>query len=258
MNRTIAVTGAASGIGAALSALLTARGDTVIDVDLASVAVVADLSTAAGRAAAVRGIAERAGDRLDGLVTCAGTSVPGPLMVSVNYFGTTELATGLRPMLASSPAGRVAVIGSISGTQPVYAPLVDACLADDEATALVRAEEVMAAGRAPQIYPSTKSALAQWARRTCLAPGWADSGIPVNVVAPGVVLTPMTDGLVDDPQMKQVMDAAVPMPLHGYAQPEAPAQLAAWLVCEENTHVTGQVVYVDGGAEATLRPADHF
>lgn len=258
MKRTIAVTGAASGIGAALSALLASRGDTVIDVDLASATVVADLSTLDGRATAIRGITEQAGDRLDGLVTCAGTSVAGPLMVSVNYFGTTELAAGLRPLLAAGPTGRVTVIGSISGTQPVHAPLVEACLADDEATALARAEEVIAAGRAPQIYPSTKSALAQWARRTCLAPGWADAGIPVNVVAPGVVLTPMTDGLIDDPQMKQVMDAAVPMPLNGYARPEAPAQLAAWLVSEENTHVTGQVIYIDGGAEAALRPADHF
>lgn len=258
MNRTIAVTGAASGIGAALSALLTGRGDTVIDVDLASATIVGDLSTPEGRATAIRGIAERAGDRLDGLVTCAGTSIGGPLMVSVNYFGTTELVVGLQPLLAAGPAGRVAVIGSISGTQPVYAPLVEACLDNDEATAVARAEDVIAAGRATQIYPSTKSALAQWARRLCLAPGWADAGIPVNVVAPGVVLTPMTDGLVDDPRMKQVMDAAVPMPLNGYAPPETPAQLAAWLVSEENTHVTGQVVYVDGGAEVTLRPTDHF
>jgi NAD(P)-dependent dehydrogenase (short-subunit alcohol dehydrogenase family) len=258
MNRTIAVTGAASGIGAALSALLTDRGDRVIDVDLSAATVAADLSTAAGRAEAVRGISEQADGRLDGLVTCAGTSVPGPAMVRVNYFGTTELATGLRSLLAASPAGRVVAIGSISGTQPASEPLVEACLSGDEEAALARAEEIVAEGRPQQIYPSTKSALAQWARRTCVAPGWADAGIPLNVVAPGVVLTPMTDGLVDDPQMKQVMDAAVPMPLNGYAQPEAPAQLAAWLVSEENTHVTGQVVYVDGGAEATLRPADHF
>lgn len=258
MNRTIAVTGAASGIGAALSALLTDRGDTVIDVDMVSATVTADLSTAEGRAAAIQGIGEQAGDRLDGLITCAGLAVPGPLMVRVNYFGTTELVTGLQPLLAASSAGRVVVIGSISGTQPVDDGLVEACLSGDETSALARAEVVVADERPTQIYPSTKSALAQWVRRTCVAPGWADAGIPVNAVAPGVVLTAMTDGLVDNPQMKQVMDAAVPMPLNGYAQPTAPAQLAAWLVSEENTHVTGQVIYVDGGAEATLRPADHF
>ncbi|ANH37023.1 3-alpha-hydroxysteroid dehydrogenase/carbonyl reductase [Nocardioides dokdonensis FR1436] len=259
MNRTIAVTGSASGIGATLAALLTERGDTVIGVDLADADVVADLASPEGRAAAVRAIAERADGRLDGLVTCAGTSIPGPAMVRVNYFGSTELATGLQPLLAASSDGRVVLVGSISGTQPSYAPLVEALLADDEQQALERADEVVvAAGHPSQIYPSTKSALAQWARRTCVAPGWADAGIPVNVVAPGVVLTPMTTALVADPQMKQVMDAAVPMPLHGYAPPAAPAALAAWLVSAENTHVTGQVVYVDGGAEATLRSADHF
>ncbi len=258
MNRTIAVTGSASGIGATLAALLTERGDTVIGVDLADADVVADLASPEGRAAAVRAIAEKADGRLDGLVTCAGTSVPGPAMVRVNYFGSTELAAGLQPLLAASPAGRVVLIGSISGTQPAYEPLVEALLADDEQQSLERADEVVAAGGPQQIYPSTKSALAQWARRTCVAPGWADAGIPVNVVAPGVVLTPMTTALVADPQMKQVMDAAVPMPLNGYAPPEAPAALAAWLVGAENTHVTGQVVYVDGGAEATLRAADHF
>ncbi len=258
MNRTIAVTGAASGIGAALCDLLTAQGDTVIGVDLANTDVVADLASAEGRAAAVRAVSERAGGRLDGLVTCAGTSIPGPVMVGVNYFGTTELVIGLHPLLAASPAGRVAVIGSISATQPADAELVVACLAGDEEGSVVRAAAVAEAGRPQQIYPSTKSALSQWARRTCVAPGWADAGIALNVVAPGVVLTPMTDGLVDDPKMRRIMDAAVPMPLNGYAPAEAPARLAAWLVSAETTHVTGQVIHVDGGAEATLRPADHF
>jgi NAD(P)-dependent dehydrogenase (short-subunit alcohol dehydrogenase family) len=63
---------------------------------------------------------------------------------------------------------------------------------------------------------------------------------------------------MDDPTMRAVMDAAVPMPLNGYAAPEAPAELLAWLVSEANSHVTGQVIYVDGGAEATLRPAEHY
>lgn len=101
-------------------------------------------------------------------------------------------------------------------------------------------------------------AIAQWAQRTAVSPGWADAGIPVNVVAPGVVLTPMSARLVSDPQMKQVMDAAVPMPLHGYATPEDLARVIGFLVSPELTHVTGQVLYVDGGAETTLRPAARF
>lgn len=258
MNRTIVVTGAASGIGSALSALLTSRGDTVIGVDLRDAAIEADLSHPEARERAVREIAERAGGVIDGLVTCAGTTVPGLPMVGVNYFGTTELVAGLQPLLAAGPASRVVVFGSISGTLPVHAALVEACLAGEEATALVHAGEIMAAGLPNQIYSSTKSAIAQWARRTCIAPGFADAGIPLNVVAPGVIRTPMSGPLLADEEMRKVVDAAVPMPLNGHAEPEVPARLVAWLLSEENSHVTGQVVYVDGGAEVTRRPADHF
>jgi NAD(P)-dependent dehydrogenase (short-subunit alcohol dehydrogenase family) len=258
MSRTVVVTGAASGIGAAVTTLLRSRGDRVIGVDLKDTEVCADLATEAGRAAAVVAVLEQAGGIVDGLVTCAGLSVPSPVLPSVNYFGTTALAVGLHPALAASAAPRVVLIGSISGTHPVDQELVDALLADDEALALSLAEAAIVDGRPQQLYPSSKSAVAQWARRTCVSPGWADAGIPVNVVAPGVVLTPMSAGLVADPAMKEVMDAAVPMPLHGYASPDDLARVVGWLVSPELTHVTGQVVYVDGGAEATLRPASHF
>lgn len=258
MSRTIAVTGSASGIGAALVRILEARGDRVITVDRVDADVVADLATPDGRTDAVAAIGERCGGVLDGLVTCAGTSVPSPLMVEVNYFGTVELVLGLQPALAASAAGRVAVVGSISGTQPNDPKLVELCLAGRTADATARAAVLVEEGTPTRIYPSTKAALARWARTTCVAPGWADAGLPLNVIAPGVILTPMSVGLMDDPRMRAVMDAAVPMPLNGYAEPAAPAELLAWLVSEANSHVTGQVVYVDGGAEATLRPADHY
>lgn len=256
-TRHIAVTGAGSGIGAAVTELLRARGDQVLGVDLAGSEVEADLSSPDGRKAAVAQLQERT-ELLDAVVTCAGTSVPGLAMVTVNYFGTTEFVRDLRPLLARSAAPRVALVGSISGTQPVDDRVVEACLAGDESAALAAARDVVDAGRANQLYPSSKSALAQWARRTAVSPGWADAGIAVNVVAPGVVLTPMSAGLVEDPAMKQVMDRAVPMPLNGYAGPEVVAEVLAFLVDEANTHMTGQVLYVDGGAEATLRPAAHF
>lgn len=258
MSRTVVITGAASGIGAALSRILIDKGDRVIGVDLAGTEVSADLSTPAGRAGAVEEISALAGGVVDALVTCAGTSAPGKAMVTVNFFGTTTLVEALRPLLAKSEAPRVVVVGSIASTQPVDVDVVAACLAGDETAALERADKVIEKGSAYQLYPSSKSAVTQWARRTSVAPGWAEEGISLNVVAPGIVLTPMSAGLFDDPQMKAVMDKAVPMPLHGYAEAEDIARVLAFLADAETTHVTGQVIFVDGGAEPTLRDAAHF
>ncbi len=68
----------------------------------------------------------------------------------------------------------------------------------------------------------------------------------------------MSAGLFDDPEMKKVMDAAVPMPLNGYLRPEDVARAVLFLASEGNSHITGQVLYVDGGAEATLRGPETF
>ncbi|MEU9320040.1 SDR family oxidoreductase [Streptomyces sp. NPDC048295] len=258
MPRNVVVTGSSSGIGAALTVLFRAQGDRVIGVDLRGGEVEADLSTPEGRSAAAAAAVDVAGGVVDAVVTCAGVAEPGTAMVTVNYFGTTEFLTALRPALAAAERPRVVAIGSISGTQTHDPEIVDACLAGNEAAALEHAERAVADGRARQLYPSSKAALAQWARRTAVSEGWADAGIPVNVVAPGIVLTPMSAGLFDDPEMKKIMDAAVPMPLNGYLEPEDVARAVLFLASDENSHITGQVVYVDGGAEATLRGPAHF
>lgn len=258
MTRLVVVTGAASGIGAAVRRLLEERGDRVLGVDLQGAEVNADLATPAGRAAAVTAVLEQSGGVVDGVVTCAGLSGASPALPHVNFFGTTELVAGLRDALAAADDPRVVLIGSISATQTVDQGIVDALLAGNIAAATAATTATLADGRPQQLYPSSKSAVAQWARRTAVAPGWADAGIPVNVVAPGVVLTPMSTALVSDPQMKQVMDAAVPMPLHGYSAPEDVARVIGFLASPDLTHVTGQVLYVDGGAEATLRGPSRF
>ena len=45
----------------------------------------------------------------------------------------------------------------------------------------------------------------------------------------------------------------VPMPLNGIFQPRDVAYLLAWLTSEENAHLCGQVVFIDGGSDAVIR-----
>lgn len=252
--RTIAVTGAASGIGRATAEILRARGDRVIDVDLRDATVTADLSDPAGRDHAIAEIRRLSGGVLHGLITCAGTSVPSTLMVRVNFFGTTRLVTALQPELAASGSGRVALVASLAATQGTDAELVAACLADDEDAAVARSRVIEETSAHPYvIYPSSKWSVARWARHLAVAPGWADAGITVNTVGPGVVRTPMTDDLFANPEMKAVMDAAMPSPL-GYAQPEAIGAALTFFVSAEASNVTGQTLFVDSGADATTRP----
>jgi NAD(P)-dependent dehydrogenase (short-subunit alcohol dehydrogenase family) len=68
----------------------------------------------------------------------------------------------------------------------------------------------------------------------------------------------MTEPLLATAEGRALADRAVPMPLNGHAPPEAIAHVLMWLVSPENTHMTGQVVFVDGGADATLRGEDSY
>ncbi|MEO3784729.1 SDR family oxidoreductase [Actinocorallia sp. B10E7] len=258
MGRTIAVSGSASGIGRAVAALLRERGDEVIGVDLRDADVLADLSTPEGRARAVEGVLERSGGTLDGVVACAGVAGATTLTVKVNFFGLVAMLEGLRPALARAGKPRVAVVGSISGTQPLDEAVLRACLDGDEEAALAAADAAMEKGAGLRLYPSSKSALAQWMRRVAVGPQWAGEGIALNAIAPGVVRTAMTEALFADEAMVKVMDEAVPMPLNGYADPEVIAAALCWLVSPENSHMAGQIIYVDGGAEATLRGPEVF
>ncbi|WP_218040178.1 hypothetical protein [Actinomadura sp. WMMB 499] len=104
---TFAVTGSASGMGAATRDVLTGAGHTVIGVDLREADVIADLGTPAGRASAVAEVLARSGGALDGVAAVAGVGV-GPntadsaAVMSIDYFGPVALLDGLRPALARS------------------------------------------------------------------------------------------------------------------------------------------------------------
>ncbi|MGH2683980.1 MAG: SDR family oxidoreductase [Actinomycetota bacterium] len=254
---TIALTGSASGIGAACAARLAAQGHGVIGVDQRDADIVADLGTAAGRQQAIDGIAERCGGALDGLVACAGISGAfdraGGIVVAVNYFGTVELLSGLRPHLAAgTDAAAVAVSSNSTTTQPgVPVGVIDACLDGDEDRARVLADEAGSVA----VYPATKIAIARWVRRNATRPEWAGAGIRLNAVAPGVTWTPMVQALVSDPAIGKGIEA-FPVPLDRAGRPEEIAAVITFLLGPEASFVCGSVVFADGGTDALLRPDD--
>ncbi len=83
-----------------------------------------------------------------------------------------------------------------------------------------------------------------------LAAEYASRGIRVNGVAPGAILTPMNQVLVDDLGKRRMVEQHIPMGRMGYAEEVASA---VWfLVSDEASYITGQTLYVDGGL--TLYP----
>jgi NAD(P)-dependent dehydrogenase (short-subunit alcohol dehydrogenase family) len=52
---------------------------------------------------------------------------------------------------------------------------------------------------------------------------------------------------------RDMVATAVPAPLNGFADALVPARLLAWLVSEENSHLCGQIIFVDGGSDVSLR-----
>jgi NAD(P)-dependent dehydrogenase (short-subunit alcohol dehydrogenase family) len=253
MPRQVVITGSASGIGKAAAEMLSAAGDRVVSVDRRDADVVADLATRRGRTDAVAEVLDRTDGVVDVVLACAGTSSLTPMDVRVNFFGVVEVLDGLRPALAASAAPRVAVTSSISATQPHDPEVLAACLDLDEDRAVELAEKVHADGRGALLYATSKTAVTRWLRRTAPTDDWAGAGIAMNAVAPGVVVTPMTEELRSSAVGVEMMTRAVPSRLGGWMAPEVVADALVWLVRPANAHITAQVLFIDGGAEAVVR-----
>lgn len=252
MTRTIVITGAASGIGKATADLCRAAGDRVIGVDLAGSDINVDLGRHEGRAVMIDAVGRLAPDCIDGLLAGAGISRPDPATVAVNYFGALATLDGLRPLLAKSARPRAVAICSTAAMLAGNDAVVQACLAGPEEAAL----DLCAAAPA-SAYLDSKKALALWLRRAATAQDWAGAGIALNGVAPGVVLSPMTAPLFKDPAMVAAVQQSNPIVTKTYAQPEEIAEVIRFLLCLETPYLLGQVIFVDGGSDALLRP-DQF
>lgn len=248
--RTAVVTGSASGIGRATRQRLESDGWRVIGVDLRDAEVLADLATDDGRRAMVEQVEALVDGPLHGVVACAGVSgrtSPADLVVALDYFGAVGTLDGLRPLLAR--AGGASAV-ALSSNAAVTAPAVNdeglaRCLAGDEQAALAAGY-----GSGVEAYATAKRALATWVRREAVTDGWVGAGVRLNAVAPGLVVTAMTQK--DLPGIRATK--GYPRPTEEPGRPEEIAALVAFLLSDEARYVVGSYLVVDGGTDAALHP----
>jgi len=229
-GRVALVAGGAGGIGRAIVALLAAAGARVVSLDLAGAAPVegaesldCDLRDATAIAAAVAAVADRWG-RLDVVVHAAGVTRDGVLwklaradwdeVLAVNLTSAFDLLRAVAPRLRAARSGSVVLISSINGERGKFGQ---------------------------SNYAASKAGLIGLARSAARELGAA--GVRVNVVAPGLIRTPMTAGLAPELVERAVAETAL-----GHAgEPEDVAGAVLYLASDLSRHVTGQVLRVDGG-----------
>ena len=250
-NRTVAVTGAGSGMGAALKGILERQGDRVIGVDLRKAEVIADLGTPDGRRSAVAEIRSRSGGRLDGLALVAGVSAPadGPLTVSVNYFGAFDLLEALHDDLARGSSPAAVAVASVALFGEHDARITDACLAGDEAAA-----RAAAAASPETTYRAAKLAVARQIRKLGVEPRWAGEGIRVNGVVPCVTDSPFMGDALTREETRRALIETWARTTGRFSRPEELAEVIAFLLSPKASYIYGQMIFVDGGFEASTRP----
>ncbi|MGI4865532.1 MAG: SDR family NAD(P)-dependent oxidoreductase [Janthinobacterium lividum] len=102
-------------------------------------------------------------------------------------------------------------------------------------------EEVVSPGTAD--YCAAKGGLRNLTRTLALE--LAEQGTNVNNLAPGMILTPMNQKAIDDPETRHKAEEKIPMKRAG--QPAEIAKLALFLASADSDYVTGSTYVMDGG-----------
>jgi len=231
-GRKILITGGASGIGKATAELFRGEGAQVAILDRPASAaegifIPVDVADAASVQQAVRA-AETAMGGLDGVVNAAGIFSAAGLAdttaelfsqtLAVNLIGTFLVIQAAAPILLARGAGTIVNIGSGVGITPT--------------------------GPGSTAYVASKGGVIAMSKALAmeLAPK-----VRVNVVCPGAVETPMTQGFLRNNKGEVDPALTARYALQRVASPEEIAAGILFLTAAESSFVTGVTLPVDGG-----------
>jgi 3-oxoacyl-[acyl-carrier protein] reductase len=240
-GKTALVTGGAKGIGAATARLLASEGATVVVADF-------DEASAQATAAEIGGVAVR----------CDVTSredVEGAVQAAVDHGGTLDVLVTCAGIIRDNLLFKMsdddwdAVIdthlkGTFYAVRAAQKPMVE-----QKSGKMVLISSTSALGNRGQTNYSTAKAGLQGMTKT-LAIELGPLGVNVNCVAPGFIVTAMTQQTADrlGITMEQMRESASErIPLRRAGEPEDVANTIAFLCSNDASYVSGQVLYVRGG-----------